>query len=344
MTFRIGITPDFDRNAKGLIDPVLSEKFDGVSGLVYERLKDVGALATPDQLRDVDAVINLSLRFGPESFTGRERLIAIARWGVGYEMIDVDACTANDVALVITPDGVRRPVAESELTMLLALSKDLLQKHRALRAGTWRGEGVGLGKCVAGRVVGTIGLGNIGTEFVGLVRPLQPGRILACDPYVTPDHARALGVELVDLSTLCRESDFIVVNCLLNKDTYHLLGAHELALMKRTAYLINCARGGIIDPAALRETLAAHRIAGAALDVFEPEPPDPEDPLLSMDHVIVAPHAIAWTEEIVRDNAIADCDACLALFHGEVPRGIVNSAVIDRPGFRAKLAHWKVAR
>jgi D-3-phosphoglycerate dehydrogenase len=162
-TFRIGITPDFDRTAKGLIDPVLAEWLDGIPGVTHERLAEVGSVATPAQLRDVDAVINLAVRFEAESFTGRDRLAVIARWGVGYEMIDVDACTANDVALCITPEGVRRPMAEAEMAMVLALSKCLTAKDRATRRGTWRGEGVGLGVCIHNRVVGTIGLGNIGS-------------------------------------------------------------------------------------------------------------------------------------------------------------------------------------
>jgi phosphoglycerate dehydrogenase-like enzyme len=339
--FRIGITPHFDRNANGFIDPVLAERLDGIPGVRHGRLADVGPIATPAQLRDVDAVINLALKFGPASFTGHDRLTVVARWGVGYEMIDVDACTANYVALCSTPEGVRRPVAEAEFAMLLALSKRLTAKDHAIRTGTWRGEGVGLGVCVQGRVVGTIGLGNIGAEFVRLVCPLGPGRVLACDPYVFQAAADTHGVELVDLTTLMRESDFVVVNCLLNKETHHLLGARELHLMKPTAYLVNCARGGIIDPHALYETLATRRIAGAALDVFEREPIDPADPLLALDNVILAPHAIAWTEEIVRDNAIADCEACLAVSRGEVPKHVVNRAVVDRPGFQAKLARYR---
>jgi phosphoglycerate dehydrogenase-like enzyme len=339
--FRIGITPDFDRDAKGLIDPVLTEWLDGLPGVTHGRLADVGPIATPAQLRDVDGVINLALKFGPESFTGQDRLTVIARWGVGYEMIDVDACTANDVALCITPEGVRRPMAEAEMAMVLALSKRLTAKDRALRGGVWRGDGVGLGVGIHNRVVGTIGLGNIGSEFVRLVRPFGPRRILVSDPYAAPGVAEALGAELVSLEAVMRESDFVVVNCLLNKQTYHLLGARELGWMKPTAYLVNCARGGIVDPGALYETLTARRIAGAALDVFEPEPPDPANPLLRLDNVIVTPHAIAWTEEIVRDNAIADCEACLAVSRGEVPKHIVNRAVVDRPGFQTKLARYR---
>jgi phosphoglycerate dehydrogenase-like enzyme len=111
--------------------------------------------------------------------------------------------------------------------------------------------------------------------------------------------------------------------------------------MKPTAFLVNCARGGIIEPHALHAALAEQRIAGAALDVFDQEPIDPADPFLSLDNVILAPHAIAWTEEIVRDNAIADCEACLAVSRGEVPKHIVNRAVVDRPGFQAKLARYR---
>jgi phosphoglycerate dehydrogenase-like enzyme len=148
-------------------------------------------------------------------------------------------------------------------------------------------------------------------------------------------------VELVDLATLLRQADFVVINCLLNRETRHLLGARELGLMKPTAFLVNCARGGIIEPHALHAALAERRIAGAALDVFDQEPIDPADPFLSLDNVILAPHAIAWTEEIVRDNAIADCEACLAVSRGEVPKHIVNRAVVDRPGFQAKLARYR---
>jgi len=341
--FRVGITPDFDRSAKGLVDPVWAECFGPVPGLTYARLRDVGRVATPEQIAEVDAVFNLALAFAPQSFSGRDRLCVIARWGVGYDLIDVEACTVNDVALCITPEGVRRPVAESELAMLLALTKYLLPKDQYTRAGKWRDPLPPTGICLGGRVLGSVGLGNIGSELMRLVRPFGLKRLLAADPYVGPGVAPALGVELVDLDTLLRESDFVMINCLLNKETRHLIGRRELALMKPTAFLVNCARGAIVDGAALAEVLAARRIAGAGLDVFEQEPPDPADPLLRLDNVIVAPHGIAWTEEIIRDNAVGACEAILAVSRGEVPRHVVNRAVLERPGFQAKLARYRVS-
>jgi D-3-phosphoglycerate dehydrogenase len=337
----VGITPDFDRSAKGLLDPVWAECFGHVTGLTYARLRDVGRVATPEQIAEVDAVFNLALAFTAQSFSGRDRLCLIARWGVGYELIDVEACTANDVVLCITPDGVRRPVAESELTMLLALTKHLLQKDHYTRAGKWRDPLPPSGICLAGRVLGSVGLGNIGAELMRLVQPFGLKRLLAADPYADPAVGRALGVELVTLDTLLCESDFVMINCMLNKETYHLIGRRELVLMKPSAFLVNCARGAIVDGAALAEVLAARRIAGAGIDVFEQEPPDPADPLLHLDNVIVAPHGIAWTEEIVRDNAVGACEAILAVSRGEVPKHVVNRAVLERPGFQAKLARHK---
>jgi D-3-phosphoglycerate dehydrogenase len=337
----VGITPDFDRSAKGLVDPVWAECFGPVSGLTYARLKDVGRVATPDQIADVDAVYNLALAFTAQSFSGRDRLAVIARWGVGYDMIDAEACTANDVALCITPDGVRRPVAESEIALLLALTKHLLPKDQHTRAGKWRDPMPPIGICLAGRVLGSVGLGNIGSELMRLVRPFGLKRLLAADPYVDAAVAPALGVELVDLDTLLRESDFVLINCLLNQETYHLIGRRELALMKPAAFLVNCARGAIVDGQALAEVLAARRIAGAGIDVFEQEPPDPADPLLHLENVIVAPHGIAWTEEIIRGSGLGACAAILAVARGEVPKHVVNQAVLDRPGFQAKLARYR---
>ncbi len=339
--FRIGITPDFDRDAKGLIDPVLAEYLDPVPGITYARLPDVGPTATPEQIADVDAIIALTLRFEAGSFSGHDRLVVIARWGVGYDMIDVETCTANDIALCITPEGVRRPVAEAELTMLLALTKHLVPKDRLMRAGKWRDGAPPIGVCLKGRVLGSVGLGNIGAELMRLVKPFELRRLLAYDPYVDRAIAEQLGVELVDLDTLLREADFVTINCPLNRDTYHLIGSRELELMKPTAWLVNVARGAIIDGAALAKVLGERRIAGAALDVFEPEPPAPDDPLLRLDNVILAPHAIAWTQETIYDNARLACEACLAVSRGEIPRNVVNREVLERPGFRAKLARFR---
>ena len=283
-----------------------------------------------------DAVITLWQRVTPETLAGVERLATIARWGVGVDMIDLDACTERNVLVSITRDAVRRPVAEAILTYVLALAKRVLHGDRLVRAGRWdEKEAPGLG--LRGKVLGTIGVGNIGMELVELVRPLGFARILAFDPYVGEDAAR-LGVELVDLAGLLRGADFVCVNCPLTPETRHLIGAAELALMKPTAYLVNTARGPIVDEAALTRALADGSIAGAALDVFEEEPLPASSPLHRLENVVLSPHAIAWTDELVALNGSGACESALSVLRGEIPRHVANPGVIHRPEFHAKLA------
>lgn len=181
---------------------------------------------------------------------GDHRLKVVARFGVGYDTIDVPACTANGVLLTIAPDGVRRPVAVNVITFVLALAQKLLVKDRLTRAGRWGEKLDHMGMGVTGRTLGAIGLGNIGAEVFRLA-PAFGMRHIACDPYVAPETARALGVELVALDTLLATADFVCVMCPLNAETRGMIGARELALMKPTAYLINTARGPIVQERAL---------------------------------------------------------------------------------------------
>ncbi|MDJ0896686.1 MAG: NAD(P)-dependent oxidoreductase [Alphaproteobacteria bacterium] len=291
-----------------------------------------------DQLDDVDALILLTPRVTAASLRPGGRLAVVARFGVGYDNVDVEACTANDVALVITPDGVRRPVAVSILTLMFALAGKLMAKDRLARRGPagWAEKTQYNGVGLVGRTLGSLGIGNIGAELFRLAAPFDM-RFIAHDPYADPAHAASLGIELTDLETVFRESDFLSVNCPLTDQTYHLVNAERLALMKPTAYLINTARGPIIDQKALTQALESRAIAGAGIDVFEQEPPDADDPLLKLDNVIVTPHALCWTDQIFEGNGRADVEAVLAVMAGNVPKGVVNRTVIDQPGWQAKL-------
>jgi phosphoglycerate dehydrogenase-like enzyme len=259
----------------------------------------------------------------------------VARFGVGYDSVDVAACTEAGIAVAITPDGVRRPVAVSVLTFMLALAGQLMAKDRLTRLGPagWarRGEHMGLG--LTGRTLGQLGLGNIGAEVFRLAKPLDM-RFLAHDPFADPETAESLGVALVDIETLFRESDFVSVSVPLSDATRGLVGARLIGLMKPTAYLINTARGPIVDQRALHEALAAGRIAGAGLDVFEAEPTPADEPLLALDNVIVTPHALCWTDECFAGNGAADIRAVLAAKRGETPAHIVNPAALDHPAWR----------
>jgi len=293
------------------------------------------------QLVDVDALILLTPRVGAASLTPSGRLSMVARFGVGYDNVDLAACSAHDVAVIITPDGVRRPVAVSILTLVFALSGKLFVKDRLARRGPagWAEKTVHNGVGLVGLILGSVGIGNIGAEMFRLARPLDM-RFIAHDPYADPALAADLGVALSDLDTVFRESDFVCVNCPLSDETHHLVNRERLALMKPTAFLVNTARGPIVDQAALTEALRERRIAGAGLDVFEREPPDADDPLLALDNVIVTPHALCWTDQLFAGSGAADVRAVMAVMQGRTPTGIVNRDVVDRPGWQARLAAY----
>jgi phosphoglycerate dehydrogenase-like enzyme len=334
--FRVGITPDFITDAKGLLEPALNEV---LAGLYWEYMADTGREAQSEVLDRYDAVIALGLGFPGQSLSGLQRLTLIARWGVGYDRIDVAACTQSNVILAIVPEAVRRPVAEGILTFIFALAKNLRILDGLCRAGRWR-EGMPQSSNIEGKTLGSVGAGNIARELFRLARGLGFGRLLAFDPLVAVPPA---GVELVSLETLLRQSDFVAVNCPLTNETRGIINKRELGWMKPGAFLINTARGPIVDHDALVEALRTNRIAGAGLDVFETEPVPAGDPLLQMENVIVTPHSIAWTNELFRDNSLYACRNVLEVARGRVPEHVVNREVLDQPGCKSKLARWRHA-
>jgi D-3-phosphoglycerate dehydrogenase len=294
-----------------------------------------------EQLEDIDALILLAHRFETGSVPKNGRLAIVARFGVGYDTVDVDACTRAGIALVITPDGVRRPVAVSVVTLMLALTGKLMIKDRLTREAAAgyarRSDHMGVG--LVGRTLGLLGIGNIGAEVFRMAKPFDM-RFIAHDPYADENVVRELGIELVTLEDLFRRSDIFSVNCPLTPQTRHIVNAERLALMKPTAYLINTARGPIVDQKALTEVLKGRRIAGAGLDVLEEEPPQADDPILDLDNVILAPHALCWTDQCFAGNGAADVRAVLDVQHGREPRGIVNREVLASDLWRRRLAEF----
>ena len=292
-----------------------------------------------DQLEDFDALILLAHRFDATSVPKSGRLAVVARFGVGYDSVDVAACTAADIALAITPDGVRRPVAVSIITFILALTGKLMVKDKLARQGGpgFAARGAHMGVGLVGKTLGSLGVGNIGAEMFRLAKPFDM-KFIAHDPFADKKIAAELGIELVALEELFRRSDILCVNCPLTPETHHIVNAERLALMKPTAYFINTARWPIVDQKALTKVLQENRIAGAGLDVFEQEPTDPDDPLLKLDNIIAAPHALCWTDQCFAGNGAADIKAVLDVMKGQPPRGVVNRDVLDQQGFKAKLA------
>ncbi len=297
---------------------------------------DLGAETPPAVAESFDALILLGKRFGRASAVPG-RLSLVARFGVGYDTVDVPACTEAGIALSITPSGVRRPVAVAILTMMLALAGRLTVKDRLTRLGpagyAQRSAHMGVG--LVGRTLASVGIGNIGAEMYRLAKPLDM-RFIAYDPFANKAVAAELGIELVDLHTVFRDGDFVTVNCPLMPQTHHLVGAELLALMKPDAFLINTARGPIVDQAALVSVLQAGKIAGAGLDVQEQEPPDAADPLLKLDNVILAPHSLCWTDQCFAGIGASAVRSVLDVAQGRVPEGLVNRDVLQHPRWRAR--------
>ena len=335
--FRVGVTRDFlGPDGTCDLDAIAGPLFDA-AGLHWEYIAENTPVLQAAQVQDYDALLVLGAGITAETFTAADRLAVIARFGVGYDKVDVGACTENGVLLTIAPDGVRRPVATSIMTFVLSLSHQLLIKDRLIREGGWRNTQNYRGMGLVGRTLGLVGMGNIGKEAFKLAKPFGM-RHITYDPYITPADAAEVDVEPVDLDTLMRTADFVCVCCPLNEETRGLIDARRIGLMKPTAYLINTARGPIVDQKALTEALQDRQIQGAGLDVFEQEPIDDEDPLLSLDNVIVTPHSICWTDECFEGNAKSACGSIINVASGQIPTWVVNREVIDSPKLQQKLA------
>ena len=199
-----------------------------------------------------------------------------------------------------------------------------------------------MGAGLVGKTLGSLGIGNIGAEVFRLAKPFEMN-FIAHDPYADTALASELGVRLVALEELFRQADVLSVSCPLNDETHHIVNAERLALMKPTAYLLNTARGPVVDEAALTKALQDCQIAGAGLDVFEEEPSPADNPLYRLDNVIVTPHALCWTDQCFAGIGAADVKAVFDVMHGRVPTGIVNREIVDRPLWQDKLKRYQAA-
>src|SRR5262245_24972157 len=264
--FRLGLSRDL-LGEDGLItfDPAALPVLDGDPLIDWLWFPEQPVNVTTDHLATYDAIC-LGGPGVPAMALGRtdQKTRIVARFGVGYDKCDVAAMTVAGVLLTINPDGVRRPVASSILGFMLALAHRIPVMDRIARAGHWRDKMQYVGTGLTGRTLGSIGIGNIGRELFQLVRPFEM-RQIAHDPYVDPREVDPLGVILCDLDTVLAEADFLVVNCPLNETTRGLISRSAFAVMKRSAFLINTARGHIVDEGALYDALRDRRIAGAAL-------------------------------------------------------------------------------
>lgn len=337
--FRVALTADFF-GPDGLTkypDIGLSV-FEGQGQVAWSRFAEHRTPIGSDQLDGVQGVIVLTPSVTAETVSESRDLLAVGRFGVGYDAVDLAACTRADVVVFITAGAVDRSVAEATVGWMLALTHQVRAKDQLVRTGRWDDRSLYMGRELRGRTFGAIGLGGIGRATVGLLAGFGMNPPLAFDPFLDPPAAEAAGVRAVALDELLAAADFVSIHCPLTDRTRGLIGRRELALMKPNAYLINTARGGIVDEDALHDALLGRRIAGAALDCFADEPVTRPHRLGALENILLAPHCIAWTDELFRDIGRSVCGGMVALSLGKAPRGVVNPEVLDRPGFQEKWA------
>lgn len=330
-TFRVALTRDF-RNDDGSIGwgDIGLGRLEAEPGIEWEFLPVNESPLSPGALAGYDGVMVLGNSVDAGSLEGADRLKVLARFGVGYDTIDLDACTAKGVPVAITPDGTRRPMAIAAVTMLLAVAHNVRQKDRIVRerrdwSERYQYNGLGL----PGKTLGIIGFGNIGREVNRLLGPFDM-RTIAYDPYASPELAASHGAELVELDRLMAEADAIIVTAALTPETRHLVNADRLALMKSNAVIVNVARGPLIDQAALAKVLQAGAIRGAGLDVLEDEPARDDDPILDCDNVLLSPHATGWTDLLSYGNGSGCVRSLLEVKRGYRPsHQVVNTAAFE---------------
>ena len=322
--FRVGLTRDLlTRDGEPSFGKAPLALLDGDPLIDWEYLPESVSEITPDIMSRYDGLYVNSPAVTAASVNRDDcRVRIVARHGVGYDSVDVKALGAKGIVTTNTPIAIRRPVAVAALTMIFALAGRLFEKDRLTRADRWNDRTSYMGLGLTTRTIGVIGAGGIGRELLSLARPFG-WRMLATDPYADPAVAAGLGAEQVPLETLLKESDFVVATVLLNDETRHLMNAERFAMMKPTAFFINLSRGPIADEQALIAALRHHVIAGAGLDVFEQEPVAPDNPLLTMDNVIVTPHSLCWTDECFDQIAREGLTCIVDFANGRHPKSVV---------------------
>lgn len=328
--FTVGLTRDGFRDDGESIFGELNLKLLDDAGILWRILPPMTNPVDATMLDGLDAILSFGhLHFDRAIVDRLPRLKLIARFGAGYDGIDLDGLASSGVAVTNTPTAVRRPQALATLTMVMALAHQLLANHRTAERGAWasgRGRHRGLG--IQGRTLGIVGFGGVGSELAQLARPLG-FTIIAHDRPAAAQRARQLDIELLPLLELAATADYVVVAASLNDSTHHLIGPDFFEAMKPTAFLINTSRGELVDPRALYAALESGQIAGAGLDVYDPEPPTPDDPILELDNVVLSPHCLCWTADFTRDVWNSVIHSITDAAEGRRPTHTLNPSVFD---------------
>lgn len=309
-------------------DPLAEEGITLLQGhLVTDVRTDMDAAGLLAAIPAYDALLVRSrTRVTAGVIAAGERLRVIGRAGTGVDNIDLAAATRRGVLVVNAPTGNTVAVAEHTLGLMMALARHIPRADATMEAGQWAKKQL-QGVELQGKTMGLLGLGRIGSAVARRARAMEM-TVLAYDPFVTEERAASLGVQLVPLETLLAQADFVSLHVPLTSQTRGMIGRQELVRMKPSARLVNTARGGLVDEAALLEALNAGRLAGAALDVFEQEPPE-DNPLLGHPRVVATPHIAASTAEAQRDAALEVARQVVDVLAGRAPRHPVNAPALS---------------
>ena len=275
--------------------------------------------------RGVDALMVVAEPVSARVIEALDGLRAITRFGAGLDNVDVEAATRVGVRVTYVPGASVEEVSDHTIAMLFALARHLPALDAAVRRGEWAIPADLPFRRLRGQTLGIVGVGRIGGVVARKAKALGLEAV-AFDPYASDAALAELGVESLPLDELLARADHVSVHAPLTPETHHLIGARELALMKPTATLVNVARGGLVDQAALAEALAAGRIAGAGVDVQEREPPPPDEPLLSLPNAILTPHVAHYSRESMDDLRRSAIEDVAAVLGGREPRFPVNDA------------------
>ncbi len=311
-------------------------------------LSEIGAELIPRQChseeevieacRMADGIFNQAVPMPRRVIESLERCKVIARYGIGFDTIDVEAATQKGICVTNVTDYCIEEVAIHALALFLACARKIVILNREVKRGNWCSGVPQLPRPIfrlEGQTFGLIGFGNIGRSLANKIKPLGL-KIIANDPYIPREIGQTYGVELVSLEEVLRQSDYVSLHLPLNAETRNLIGESQLKWMKPTAFLINTARGPIIDEKALIKALKEKWIAGAALDVLEKEPPEPNNALLTLDNVILTPHAAWYSEDSVPELRRKAALNIRQVLEGYYPKYLVNPEVKAKVNLRSR--------
>lgn len=294
-------------------------------GIEWSLVGEEGRDLRADELEGFDAVLLLSgTPVGREQLEGVTTLRHVARFGAGFDSVDLGACDERGIVVTNAPTGLRVPMAHTALTFLFALAHSLLPKDRLVREAAWGRKAEHRGPGLAHATVGMIGLGGIGQETVRQLRALDLD-VIAWNRSPRPEFCAEVGISQLELDEVIARSDYLILTVAANAGTRHLIGERELGLMKDSAFLINIARGAVVDERALITALQEGTIAGAGLDVFEVEPLPADSPLLGVENVVLSPHALCWTADFAAATGAEVLDEVIAVAEGRAPAHLVNA-------------------